>query len=82
MNRTAKCSAVVSGILLVFSSFQIVSPEIASAAPECTFSQPYPSNPDRICTDYGRSCNSRICAHPPGTPGRWGTDGHYTPKIG
>ena len=53
-----------------------------AVAPECTFSQPYPSNPSRICTGYGQSCNARICAYQPGTPGRWGTDGHYTPKIG
>ena len=77
-----KLAAFAAGSFLVGSMVGIIPSSEAHAAPECTFSQPYPSNPNRICTDYGQSCNARICAYQPGTPGRWGTDGHYTPKIG
>lgn len=77
-----KLAAFTAGSFLVGSMVGIIPSSEAHAAPECTLSQPYPSNPNRICTDYGQSCNARICAYQPGTPGRWGTDGHYTPKIG
>ncbi|AHZ95431.1 hypothetical protein PBI_DAMIEN_70 [Mycobacterium phage Damien] len=78
----AKFAAALAGFAIIGYGVGIVSASEAQGAPECTFSQPYPDNPVRICTDYGQSCSARICAYEPGTPGRWGTDGHYTPKIG
>ena len=50
----------------------------------CTNQQPYADSPWEMCTGYGlgQTCNIRICAYPPGTPGQWGNDGRYTPKIG
>lgn len=56
-----------------------ITPTAIASPAECTNAQPYPNSPYDICTGYGRTCSRSMCSSPPGTPGKWGTDGQYTP---
>lgn len=74
----ARIAGAAAAVVLAAGVTAAVAPP-ANAALECTNQQPYPDSPLSICTGYGQSCARSICAYPPGTPGKWGTDGHYTP---
>lgn len=74
----ARIAGAAAAVVLAAGVTAAVAPP-ATAALECTNQQPYPDSPLSICTGYGQSCARSICAYPPGTPGKWGTDGHYTP---
>ncbi len=78
MKMIAKITSSAATVVL-FGGMTIAFAPEAVSGPECTNQQPYPNSPLRICTGYGQSCSRSICSYPPGTPGRWGTDGHYTP---
>lgn len=80
----ARRSAVVVASGIVAFAFGLgpignLMPVAGAYAPECTTAQPYPNSPYDICTGYGQTCARSMCSSPPGTPGKWGTDGSYTP---
>ena len=75
----AAVASVAAAAALTFGVTVTVAPQANAWPGECSYDQPYPDSPWRICTGYGQSCNRNTCDSPPGTQGEWGTDGHYTP---
>lgn len=73
-----KLAGAAAGLVLAAGMVIAVAPQ-AVAGPQCTDQQPYPDSPLSICTGYGQTCLRTTCKYPPGTPGKWGVDGHYTP---
>ena len=78
---TRQFAAALAGVAIALAT-TVATATGANAATECTNEQPYPDAPRRICTGYGQSCPTWRCAYPPGTPGKWDINGHYTPKKG
>lgn len=77
---TERCAAILARAAAVTVLAIGASVGFATQAQaECTYQQPYPDSPMSICIGYGRSCLKSQCSAPPGTPGKWGTDGIYTP---
>lgn len=74
----SRVAGAAAAAVLFFGVTIAVTPE-AAAGPQCTDQQPYPNSPLSICTGYGQTCLRSTCQYPPGTPGKWGVDGRYTP---
>lgn len=77
--RIATSMAAVAAVAVLSAGTTIALAPEAAAGPPCTNQQPYPDSPLSICTGYGQTCLRSTCKYPPGTPGKWGTDGRYTP---